>query len=263
MPLKNIIVTMKITPKPEEIRFDPVTKTIDRSKATNEINPADKNALELALQLKERYGGKVIILSMGPPFWDQFIKMGIAMGADDAVLISDRALGGSDAFVTSKVLAAAIKKIGDYSLIVTGEESEDGSTGQVPPGIAEWLGIPVITYVSQVVEIIEDSVIVRRTIKGGYETLKVKMPTVLSVELGVNTPRFPDFERLQWAQNELKLTIWGIKDLGLTEDEVGFKGSLTSVTELKELRTRERLRQFIEGNPEEIARELIKKLGLK
>lgn len=76
--LKNIIVTMKVTPKPEEIRFDPVTKTVDRSKATNEINPADKNALELALQLKEKYGGKVVILSMGPPFWDQFIKMGIA-----------------------------------------------------------------------------------------------------------------------------------------------------------------------------------------
>jgi Electron transfer flavoprotein, beta subunit len=147
--LKNIIVTMKVTPKPEEIRFDPITKTVDRSKATNEINPADKNALELALQLKEKYGGKVIILSMGPPFWDQFIKMGIAMGADDAVLVSDRALGGSDAFVTSKVLAAAIKKIGDYSLVITGEESEDGSTGQVPPGIAEWLGIPAVTYVSQ------------------------------------------------------------------------------------------------------------------
>ncbi len=261
--LKNIIVAMKVTPKPEEIRFDPVTKTVDRSKATNEINPADKNALELALQLKEKYGGKVIILSMGPPFWDQFIKMGIAMGADDAVLVSDRALGGSDAFVTSKVLAAAIKKIGDYSLVITGEESEDGSTGQVPPGIAEWLGIPAVTYVSQVVDVAEDSIIVRRTIKGGYEVVKVKLPAVLSVELGVNTPRFPDFERLQWAQSEFKLTIWGIKDLGLTEDEVGFKGSLTAVTELRELRPRERLRQFIEGSPEEIARELIKRLGLK
>ncbi len=215
-PLKNIIVTMKVTPKPEEIRFDPVTKTVDRSKATNEINPADKNALELALQLKEKYGGKVIILSMGPPFWDQFIKMGIAMGADDAVLISDRALGGSDAFVTSKVLAAAIKKIGDYSLIITGEESEDGSTGQVPPGIAEWLGgIPAVTYVSQVIDVTEDSIIIKRTIKGGYEIVKVRMPAVISVELGVNTPRFPDFERLQWPRANLRLRYGVSRTLGL------------------------------------------------
>ncbi|BDR93146.1 electron transfer flavoprotein subunit beta/FixA family protein [Vulcanisaeta souniana] len=261
--LRNIIVTMKVTPKPEEIRFDPTTKTVDRSKATNEINPADKNALELALQLKEKYGGRVVILSMGPPFWDQFLKMGIAMGADDAVLISDRALGGSDAFVTSRVLAAAVKKIGDYSLVIAGEESEDGSTGQVPPGMAEWLGIPAVTYVSQVTDAMEDSIIVKRTIKGGYETVKVKLPAVISVELGINTPRFPDFERLQWAQNEFKTTIWGIKDLGIAENEVGFKGSLTAVTELRELRPRERLRQFIEGSPEEIARELIKRLGLK
>lgn len=263
MALGNIIVTMKVTPKPEEIRFDPVKKTVDRSKATNEINPSDKNALEMALQIKEKYGGKVIILSMGPQFWDQFIFMSIAMGADDAVLISDRALGGSDAFATSKALAAAIKKIGNYSLIITGEESSDGSTGQVPPGIAEWLGIPVVTYVSQLVEVGKDYVVVKRTIKGGSETVKVKLPAVLSVELGCNNPRFPDFERLNWAKTEFKLTTWSLKDLGLPEDEVGFKGSLTSVTELKELKPRERLRQFIEGSPEEIARELIKRLGLK
>lgn len=126
------------------------------------------------------------------------------MGADDAVLISDRALGGSDAFVTSKVLAAAIRKIGDYSLVITGEESEDGSTGQVPPGIAEWLGIPAVTYVSQVIDVTEGSIIVKRTIKGGYEIVRVKMPAVISVELGVNTPRFPDFERLQWPRASLR-----------------------------------------------------------
>ncbi|MFP3216937.1 MAG: hypothetical protein RXP99_06560 [Vulcanisaeta sp.] len=153
--------------------------------------------------------------------------------------------------------------MGNYSLIITGEESEDGSTGQVLPSIAEWLGIPVVTYVSQVVDVTEDSIIVRRTIKGGYEVVKVKMPAVISVELGANTPRFPDFERLQWAQSEFKLTVWGIRDLGLTEDEVGFKGSSTSVTELMELRPRERLRQFVEGSPEEIAKELIKRLGLR
>ncbi|MFP3485164.1 MAG: hypothetical protein RXO23_04205 [Vulcanisaeta sp.] len=152
--------------------------------------------------------------------------------------------------------------MGNYSLIITGEESEDGSTGQVPPGIAEWLGIPVVTYVSQVVDVTEDSIIVRRTIKGGYEVVKIKMPAVISVELGTK-PRFPDFERLQWAQSGFKLTVWGIRDLGLTENEVGFKGSSTSVTELMELRPRERLRQFIEGSPEEIAKELIKRLGLR
>jgi len=258
--LRNIIVTMKVTPKPEEVRFDPVTKTVDRSKATNEINPADKNALEMALQLRDRYGGRVIVVSMGPPFWEPFLKLAVAMGADDAVLVSDKALAGSDTLPTSLTLARAIEKIGDYDIILAGEESSDGGTGQVPPGIAEWLGIPHVTYVSHI-ELVEPGLArVRRTIKGGYEILEVKLPFLASVELGCNTPRFPDFRRKRWAEREFKLKIWSIADLGLSPEEVGFKGSATVVDQLLELRPPERLKRVIRGSPEEVAEELARML---
>jgi electron transfer flavoprotein beta subunit len=254
--LRNIVVTLKVTPKPEEIRFDPVTKTIDRSKATNEINPADKNALEMALQLKDRYGGRVIVVSMGPPFWEPFLKLAVAMGADDAVLVSDRALAGSDTLPTSLTLARAIQRIGDYDIILAGEESSDGGTGQVPPGIAEWLRIPHVTYITSI-EIIEPGKArVKRTIKGGYEILEVDMPFLASVELGCNTPRFPDFRRKRWAEREFKLKTWSIADLGLSPEEVGFKGSATTVDTLMELKPPERLRSRITGTPDEIAEEL-------
>ncbi|MEM0366145.1 MAG: electron transfer flavoprotein subunit beta/FixA family protein [Acidilobaceae archaeon] len=256
MPLRNIIVTLKITPKPEEIRFDPVTKTIDRAKATNEINPADKNALEMALQLREKYGGRVITVSMGPPVWEPLIKLAVAMGADDAILISDRALAGSDTLPTSLTLARAIAKIGDYDIILSGEESSDGGTGQVPPGIGEWLRIPHVTYVSAIEIIEEGRARIKRTIKGGYEILEVKMPFIASVELGCNTPRFPDFRRKRWAEREFKLKVWTIADLELAPEEVGFKGSATTVVELRELKPPERLKRVISGDPDKLAEEL-------
>jgi len=250
--MRNIIVCLKVVPKTEEIVFDPETKTIDRSKASNEINEADKNALELALQIKDRYGGKVIIVSMGPPLFEEFLKLGVAMGADDAVLISDRALAGSDAFVTSKVLAKAIEKIGDYDLILCGEESSDGSTGQVPPGIAQWLNLPVVTYVSELKEIKDDSAVVKRVLFEGHEIIKVKLPSVLSVELGCNTPRFPDFRRKKKIEEEFKVTYWNINDLGLKPEEVGLVGSKTTVDELQQLELKEREKRIIEDVDEAV-----------
>jgi len=250
---------MKIVPKPEEIVFDPVTKTIDRSKATNEINPADKNALEEALKVRDRYGGRVVIVSMGPPFFEPFLKIGVSMGADDAILISDKALAGSDAYVTSKVLARAIEKIGTPTLIFCGEESSDGSTGQVPPGIASWLNINQATYVSRVLELdlSRKVVVVRRTIKGGYEDLEIPIPAVLAIELGANTPRLPDFRRKRWVDREFKVKIWNLNDLGLKPDEVGLTGSPSRVRELREIKPPERLRRVIEDLDEAI-NELLK-----
>ncbi len=255
--LRNIIVALKVVPKPEEVTFNPETKTVDRSKARNEINPADKNALELALRLKEKYGGKVIVVSMGPPIWDKYLRLAVAMGADDAILISDRALAGSDTFPTTRTLATAIKKIGNYDIILCGEESSDGGTGQVPPGIGEWLDIPHITFISDIIEISEDGwAEVKRTIKGGHEILKVKLPFIAAVELGCNTPRFPDFRRKRWADREFQLTIWNIGDLGLNPEEVGLKGSKTIVVDLEEVRPPERKREVLTGAPDELAKKL-------
>lgn len=255
--LRNIIVTLKVVPKPEEVYFNPDTKTVDRSRARNEINPADKNALELAISIKEKYGGTVIVVSMGPPIWEKYLRLAVAMGADDAILISDRALAGSDTYPTTLVLARAISKIGEYDIILCGEESSDGGTGQVPPGIGGWLGIPHITFVNDIIDINEYRIAkLKRTIKGGYEIIEVGLPFVAAVELGCNTPRFPDFRRKRWADKEFQLKTWNINDLGLRPDEVGLKGSKTEVIELVELRPPRRLRKIITGEPDEIAKQL-------
>ncbi len=256
--LGNIIVCLKVVPKPEEVRLDPETKTVDRSRATNEINPPDKNALEEALRIKDKYGGRVVVVSMGPPFWEPYLKLAVAMGADDAVLVSDRALAGSDTLPTTLALAKAIQKIGNYSMILCGEESSDGSTGQVPPGIAEWLGIPHVTFVSKIVEVKDNKAVIQRTIKGGHEVLEVEIPFVAAIELGANTPRFPDFRRKRWAEREFKPKVWNIADLGLKPEEVGFSGSATSVVDLQEVKPPERMKKILTGSPEEVAEELAK-----
>jgi len=248
--VKNIIVCIKVVPKSEAVFFDPVTKRLDRTKAENQINDADKNALETALRIREKYGGKVIVLSMGPPFFEQFLKIAIAMGADDAVLISDRLYGGSDTFPTALILSTAIKKIGDYDLILTGEESSDAGLGQLPAQIAEFLDLPQILFVSSM-EMNENKVMARRTIKGGYEIVETEIPAVLSIELGINQPRFPDFRRKRWADKEFQLKIWSNEDLRLDENDVGLKGSYTSVRRLVEIMPASRKKIFIEGTSEE------------
>lgn len=174
------------------------------------------------------------------------------MGADDAILISDRALAGSDAFVTSMVLAKAIEKIGYYDLILCGEESSDGSTGQVPPGIAQWLDLPVVTYVSEVKDVKDGEIVVKRVLFEGYELIKTKLPAVLSVELGCNTPRFPDFRRKKMIEQEFKVKYWNINDLGLKPEDVGLIGSKTAVDELQQLELRERERKIIEDVDEAV-----------
>lgn len=253
------IVCMKVSPKTEEVRFDPVTKTLDRSKAENEINQPDKNALEMALQLKQTHGGEVIILSMGPPFFEQHLRLGIAMGADNAILLSDRAFAGADTYPTSYTLSMAIKKIGNFDLVLCGEESSDASTGQVPPGIAEWLGIPQVTYVTQL-NLAGNSVRAKRTIKGGYEVIDAPPPLLASVELGCNSPRFPDFRRKRWAEKEFKLTVWTAADLGAEASKIGSNGSHTIVQELIELAKPSRKMQRINGSPEQEAVQIIEKI---
>jgi electron transfer flavoprotein beta subunit len=142
----DIIACVKVVPRPEEVVVDKATATLDRASARSLINPPDMNLLEVALELKDLHGGQVTLLSMGPPLFESYLRIAMAMGADRAVLLSDRAFAGADTLATSYTLAEGIRKIGRYDLILCGEESSDGATAQVPPGIAEWLGIPQVTY---------------------------------------------------------------------------------------------------------------------
>jgi electron transfer flavoprotein beta subunit len=253
------VVCLKVTPKVDQIRFDDTKKTVVREGVENEIDDADKNALEMALSLKDKLGGSVTVVSMGPPAFEPFLRLAVAMGADDAVLLSDRGFAGSDTFATSRVLAEAIRKLESVDMVYCGEASADGSTEQVPPSIAQWLDIPGITYVTS---LDYDGVAVRakRDIRGGYEIVQVKPPLLLSVELGCNTPRFPDFRRKRWADKEFKPKVWGMQELGLQQSQVGNEGSLTTVTELRNMRSAARKNEQIEGTNDQVISRLMQLL---
>lgn len=251
------LVCVKIVPKPEEIRVDPDTNLLLRDGVRSEINPPDMNAMEMALLLKDRYGGRISIVSMGPANFEPFLRTALAMGADHVYLLSDRAFGGADTLATTYTLAQGVKKIGGVNLIFCGEESSDGATGQVPPGLAEWLGVNQLTMVSEIeLDLEAERVRGRREIKGGYEILEVPLPSVISVRMAANEPRFINYRIKTWAYQPEQVTVWSSIDLGAELDCIGQSGSPTWVSGLAQAKTRERRRQFLQGSPEEIARQL-------
>lgn len=263
MPELHTIVCVKVVPKSEEIKVDRDTMLLMREGVRSEINPPDMNALELALDLKDRYGGRVDILSMGPPSFKPFLRVGLAMGADHIYLLSDRLLGGADTLATTYTLAQGIRKIGGAGLIFCGEESADGATGQVPAGLAEWLEVGQLTLLTKVdVDLDRGFASGRREVKGGHEILEVPMPCVVSVKTACNEPRFMDFQRKPWAfGGEGTITVWNADDLGADPDYIGLPGSPTVVSGLAEAATRQRRRQFLEGSPEELATQLVQILS--
>ena len=252
----NIIVSMKVVPKSEEVQIDPETLTLLRDRARSEINPTDMNALESAFLLNDRYGGSVTLLAMGPPLFEDYLRVALAMGAHAAYLLSDRAFGGADTLATSYVLAAGVRKIGDYDLIICGEESADGATGQVPPGIAEWLDIPQVTYATAL-ELDDEPgrLRARREVRGGHEILSTPLPTLVSVVGHANEPRFMDMQRRAWSAAE-PITIWGLGDLDVNPEWVGLPGSPTEVAGTSEAPKRDRRREIVIGTAEEQAHRL-------
>lgn len=256
----RIVVMVKVVPKPEEVTLDETSMTLNRDDADSQLNPADKNAVELALGIRDEYEesgaeAEVIAVSMGPPFFEEYLRDVVAMGVDDAVLLSDRLFAGADTYPTSRVLAGAVEKLGEVDLVVCGEESSDSSTGQVPPGIATWLDAAQVTYASAVT-VEDDTIVATRTVTGGQEVVRVPMPAVVSVEYGVNEPRFPDFKRKRWAASEWTLTVWDHEDLKLSAGAVGLAGSLTEVVGLEAVESPDRRGVWIEGTSVEQANEL-------
>jgi len=249
----HVVVCLKVVPKSEEIRVDPVTLRLEREGARSEINPPDMNALEMALRIKDLHGGKISILSMGPSNFEPFLRIGLAMGADAVVLLSDQAFAGADTLATIYTLAKGITKLGPADLILCGEESSDGATGQVPPGLAEWLQLPQITLVSKLdIDKENNTVQGRREIEGGYEVLETPMPAVISVKTASNEPRFMDYEIKQHAMEEAQVIVWDKDDLDTEADLIGVPGSPTIVTGLGQADSRERKKEFLTGSIEEI-----------
>jgi len=253
------VVCLKVVPRPEEVRVDSETKTLDRTGVRSLINPSDLNALEVALSLRDRHGGRVSILSMGPPSFVPYLRIGIAVGADEAVLLSDRAFGGADTLATSYTLAQGVRSLGGADLVVCGDESSDGGTSQVPPGLAEWLGYAQATYVDRLEVPSPGTLRARRVLEDGAETLEVPLPAVVSVLGGATEVRFVDYDRWAMAQ-QATVKIVDVASLGVDPAAVGLKGSPTVVAGLREVRKPGRRREVLRLEPEGAARRLAQEL---
>ncbi|MBV7275679.1 electron transfer flavoprotein subunit beta/FixA family protein [Clostridium sp. PL3] len=222
----NIVVCLKQVPDTTEVKIDPKTGTLIREGVPSIINPDDKNALEEALVLKEKTGAKVTIISMGPPQAEKALREAIAMGADEAILISDRAFAGADTLATSNALAGALRKL-DYDIVFAGRQAIDGDTAQVGPEIAEHLNIPQITYVEKV-DIEGDFLKVQRAWEDGYEVISVKTPVLLTAIKELNEPRYMHMANIfETYKKEVK--IWSAADIDVDKSLLGLAGSPTKV----------------------------------
>jgi len=228
----KIIVTAKQVPDTNEVKIDPVKGTLIRDGVPSILNPDDANALEAALQIKDTNPDTTItVVSMGPPQASIMLKECIAMGADDAVLLSSRAFGGADTVATSTTLAAGVKKVGDYDIIFAGRQAIDGDTAQVGPQLAQRLGLPFVTYVQKVREIDEANkkVVVERQLEDGYEVVEVPLPCMLTCVKELNTPRYMSVPRIIYACEKATINVWNENDVGVDPTEVGLNASPTKV----------------------------------
>ncbi|MDR0357807.1 MAG: electron transfer flavoprotein subunit beta/FixA family protein [Clostridiales Family XIII bacterium] len=227
----NIIVCAKQVPDTNEIKIDPVTKTLVREGVPSILNHDDANALEEALKIKDRYPDtRITVITMGPPQAKDMLIECLAMGADEAVLASDRALGGSDTWATSNALAAAVKKAGTFDLIFAGRQAIDGDTAQVGPQMAEKLDIPQVTYVTEFsIDDDRKTITVKRKLEDGYELIRIKTPCMLTAIKELNTPRYMSIGGI-YAATKKDIPTWGAADLGVDpEKEVGLEASPTNV----------------------------------
>lgn len=222
----NIVVCLKQVPDTNEVRIDPKKGTLIREGVPSIINPDDKNALEEALVLKEELDAKVTVVSMGPPQAEVALREALAMGADEAILITDRAFAGADTLATSRALAGAIKKL-DYDIVFAGRQAIDGDTAQVGPEIAEHLNLPQVTYVEKV-KLEGSELKVRRALEDGYENIRVKMPVLLTAIKELNEPRYMNMRGI-FGAFEKEVKIWTADDIDVDKSLLGLSGSPTKV----------------------------------
>ncbi len=254
----KIVICVKAVPDPQQadkIRIDPKTKTLMRGDVPFVINPLDKQAMEAAIQLKRTYGATLTVLSMGPPSAGNIVKECLALGADQGVLLSDKAFGGADAYATAYTLAKGIEKIGPFDLILCGMASSDGATEWVGPQIATILDIPVVTMVNEILEDSGPEWLVKTAWEDGYRKVAVQLPALFTVARELNEPKSLSFSGIIKARKK-EITVWSIEDLEVSADLVGFKGSPTIVGDFGTLETG-RTVEYIEGTAEEKAERLV------
>jgi electron transfer flavoprotein beta subunit len=212
----NVVVCVKQIPDPNN-PYQLENNRLKRSGVQNVLDPGDEYGVEAGLKLVEQAGGEVTVVSMGPASAMEAIRKALSMGAAKGVLVSDDSLGGSDALVTARVLAAAIKKAGEFDLVIVGVESTDGSSGVLPGMLAELLGVPQVTFAKHV-ELKDSTLHVQRQTAKGYDTVEAPLPAVMSVTAGVFEPRYPTFKGIMQAKSK-PVDQLSVSDLGLSGDD--------------------------------------------
>jgi len=252
----RIIVCVKQVPEITEVKIDPVTHTLVREGVPSILNPFDEFAVEEALRIREKHGGEVTVLTMGPPQAKEALVKCLAMGADRAILLTDRAFAGADTWATAYTLSLAIKRL-EYDMILCGKQAIDGDTAQVGPELAENLGIPQITFVKKV-EVDEKTkkVVVHRETEDGYEVIECRLPALLTAIKGLNEPRLPSLMGIMSATKKEIKTVTAA-DLAVRVEELGLKGSFTEVVEVFAPEPRKKGAVVTETDPDLAARRIL------
>ncbi|MBS7614746.1 electron transfer flavoprotein subunit beta/FixA family protein [Candidatus Bathyarchaeota archaeon] len=261
----KIVVLVKQVPDIEKVRFDYEKGRLDRSSAEAVINPFDLNALEAAAQIKEKIGGVVTVVSMGPEQAEDALRDALARGADEAVLLSDLRFAGADTLATSYTLSCAVRKLGAFDLIVCGEKTIDGDTAQVGPEVAEFLGIPHVAYVNEILDVSIAEITVKSRLDKDNYVVKMCFPGLITVTKDANVPRLPTLKD-KLRSRKAEIAIWGVGDLTSLDEKqfFGLQGSPTWVARVFAPTSGKKKGQIVEGTPEEKARkvaEILIKLG--
>jgi len=257
----RIVVCIKQVPDSAEVRINPETNTLIRDGVPTIINPYDVHALEAGLQIREKTGGKVTVLTMGPPQAETALRDAIAMGADEAVLLTDRAFAGSDTWATAYTLSRAIEQIG-ADVVLCGKQAIDGDTAQVGPEIAEFMDIPHISYIRKVVDVNAEKIVVQRLMDDGFDVVEAKLPVLLTAVKELNVPRMPSLKG-KMAAKKAEIRKMTAADIKAGEGDLGLKGSPTQVKNIFAPEAKKD-RKMLEGTVEEKIDTLVKELvGLK
>lgn len=254
----QIVVCIKQVPDPTQAKMNRETGTVVREGVALIMNPFDLYAVEEGLRLKEAHGGKVIALTMGPPAAEEVLREAISMGADEGILLSDRAFAGSDTWATSYALGHAIKKIGDVDLVLCGRQAIDGDTAQVGPETAEVLGWPHVTDVARIEQVTPEKMIVDRLAEVGYGRIEVQLPALLTVVKDINEPRLASL-RGKMKAKKAEIPVWKPADIGVDPARVGLEGSPTRVHRTFEPKRVTRS-EMLEGDARTQAKALVEKL---
>ncbi len=253
----KIIVAIKQVPDVTEVRFDDHGSMI-RTGLPSIINPNDKNAIEAALVLKEKHGGEVTVISMGPPQVEEALREALGMGCDKAILLTDRKFAGADCWATAHTLGLAIKKIGTYDLVITGQEAMDGNTAQVGPEIADSLKLPLCSYTLEV-SCDNGKARVLQSLGPLVRELEAPLPCLITTDKSANEPRVAPMDKIMEAY-EKEIVKWGFDDLSADELSVGLKGSPTRIRKVFSPTRGKAKVEILGGDPAEAARKLVEKL---